>query len=110
MKTCNKCNTPKEEKEFRLHKSGYLLGQCKECERKANTARRNKKMQKVIEVITKNGRKFTASIKPIDGARRASHEESTTVLFFDGLSRDEARCAFSNYADVPMTGIHTPLV
>ena len=46
MKSCSKCNTPKEENEFHIRPSGKLSGHCKECQRSycRDHYNRNKKM------------------------------------------------------------------
>ncbi len=112
MKTCNKCNTPKEIKEFRIHKSGYTLNQCKSCEKLASKLRAIKRKNKTNTFMlkTKNGRIFKASKSPVPNSRKSSHYNSSEIIYVLNAKRDEARAIFANYANVPMTGISTPLV
>lgn len=109
-KVCNRCGKELPLSEFRTHgPSGYVLNQCKECERKAATARRQKKTG-VFEVKTKSGVAYQASLTSVPGSRRVSSPRTDKVLFVLGANRDQARSVFANYANVPYTGINTPLV
>ena len=118
-KVCTKCGKELTEDQFRVHKSGFVLNQCKECEKAAATARRlaKKATATVVEVpetltiTTKSGKKIEASTKPIAGGRKATSVKTDKVLYFaPGVSRDTARIAFSAFAEVPTTGIQCPLV
>ena len=119
-KVCTKCGGEKAEGEFRIHKSGFVLNQCKECEKAATKARRIAKLVAdvtevaevtVFSVTTKSGKVIEASTKPIAGGRKASSPNSDKVLYFaTGVTRDTARVAFSAFANVPTTGIQCPLV
>jgi hypothetical protein len=114
-KICTKCGGEKVESEFRTHKSGFVLNQCKECERAATKARRLAKATAseltLVTVVTKSGKEIEASTKPLAGGRKASSPLSDKVLYFaSGVTRDTARIAFSAFANVPTTGIQCPLV
>jgi hypothetical protein len=119
-KICTKCGGEKVESEFRTHKSGFVLNQCKECERAATKARRLAKASTpapaveevtVVTVKTKSGKLIEASTIPLAGGRKASSPNSDKVLYFaSGVTRDTARIAFSAFAGVPTTGILCPMV
>jgi hypothetical protein len=115
-KVCTKCGKELEIENFRLHKSGFVLNQCKECEKEATKARRLAKASTpapvtVVTVVTKSGKEIEASTKPLAGGRKASSPLSNKVLYFaSGVTRDTARIAFSAFAGVPTTGIQCPLV
>ena len=118
-KVCTKCGGEKAEGEFRTHKSGFVLNQCKECEKAATKTRRLAKLASpvaevevtVLTVTTKSGKVIEASTKPIAGGRKAFSANSDKVLYFaSGVTRDTARVAFSAFANVPTTGIQCPLV
>lgn len=117
-KMCTKCGGEKAEGEFRVHKSGFVLNQCKECEKAAATARRLAKkavaeveVPATLTITTKSGKTIEASTTPIAGGRKATSVKSDKVLYFaPGVNRDTARIAFSAFAKVPTTGIQCPLV
>jgi hypothetical protein len=115
-KVCTKCGVEKEIESFRVHKKGFVLNQCKDCEKAATKARRILKAVTsgevtLINVTTKSGKVIEASTKPIDGGRKATSDNTDKVLYFaPGVSRDTARIAFSAFAGVPTTGVKCPLV
>ena len=109
-KVCNRCGgDPKPMSAFRTHKTGYVLNQCKECERAAATARRQNRTG-TFEVQTKSGVAYTVSLAPVPGSRKVSSPRTDKVLYIMNANRDQARSAFANYANVPYTGINTPIV
>ena len=112
VKVCTKCGKELEIENFRVHKTGFILNQCKHCESEATRNRRKSKtVTEILSVTTKSGRVIEAFTKPISGGRRASSPNTEKVLFFKpGVARDQARIAFSAFANVPMTGIQCPIV
>jgi hypothetical protein len=103
-KTCNRCpegTGPQPIANFRIHKSGYVLGQCKACEREASKSRRvTKGTPSTFEVSTPSGKTFKASLTPVTGSRKVTHEGTTKVIYVLGASRDEVRSVFAKYANV----------
>ena len=115
-KFCTKCKIEHKIENFRVHKSGFVLNQCKDCEKAATKARRTSAIAKVViseilKVTTKSGKTIEASTAPIAGGRKATSPNTDKVLYFaPGVNRDTARIAFSAFANVPTTGIQCPLV
>jgi hypothetical protein len=116
-KICTKCGTDKPIADFRTHKSGFILNQCRQCEKDIAKQRIvNKSVKKnaetvssLITITTKKGKVFEASLTPIKGGRKASVADK--VLYFkEGTTRDEARAGFSVYYSVPQTGISSEIV
>jgi len=118
-KVCTKCNSELPIENFRTHKSGYVLNQCRSCEKEIALARARAKKGNPLSVAatpttftitTKKGKEFQASFEPIPGGRKATNGEHT-LYFPAGTSRDEARSAFSIHFNCPtMTGISTAVV
>jgi len=123
-KVCTRCGKVLPIDAFRTHKSGFVLNQCKECERIANNARAKAKkgtatVAKVaapatpttFNVTTKNGKSYNVSSTPISGGRKIVSTASDKVLFVaPGVTRDEARAIYATYAKVSYTGISASLV
>ena len=116
-KICTKCGKDKSIAEYRTHKSGFILNQCRQCEKDIAKKRIEDKKGKtatatvsssLFSITTKKGKVFEASLKPIKGYRKASAGEK--VLYFKQATRDEARSAFSAHFSVPPTGIKTEIV
>lgn len=104
-KTCTKCGRELSIENFRTHKTGFVLNQCKECEREASKARA-KKSNKSFEVKTTSGVAYKASTSPIPGGRKVTSPKTDKVLYLEGsVNRDTARNLFANWAKVPYTGI-----
>jgi hypothetical protein len=98
---------------FRVHKTGYYLGYSKEYEAQKAKERRKAKeeAEKTIEITTASGASYKASLQPIVGGRKASHDDTETVLYFaPGVTRDQVRSAFRAHTGVPATGIKAPIV
>lgn len=119
-KLCTKCNTEKPTEEFRTHKSGYTLNQCRSCEKEIALARSKAKKgnpaptepattSPTFTITTKKGKEFQASLEPIPGGRKATNGEHT-LYFPTGTTRDEARSAFAIHFNCQMTGISTEVV
>jgi hypothetical protein len=114
-KVCKVCGEDKPIAEFRLHKSGYRLGKCYECE-KASWKSRNKKKDTTAEttlfpVTTKAGLTFNVSTFPIKGGRKVVSPATDKVLYTPAeVTRDQARSIFQVYADVPRAGISASIV
>jgi len=105
MKKCTKCGRELSEDMFRVHKTGFVLNQCKDCEREASKARA-KKATKTFEVLTSGNVAYKASLSPIPGGRKVTSVKSDKVLYLaPGVSRDTARNLFARWAGVPYTGI-----
>ena len=123
-KVCTVCGKVLPIDAFRTHKSsGFVLNQCKECERIANNNRAKAKkgnptapVAKVaapatFNVTTKNGKSYEVSSTPISGGRKIVSTASDKVLFVaPGVTRDEARAIYATYAKVSYTGISASLV
>ena len=104
-KVCTKCGTEQPIENFRVHKTGFRLNQCKECEREASKARA-KKSTKTFEVKTSAGVAYKASLSSIPGGRKVTSPNTDKVLYLEGsVNRDTARNLFANWAKVPYTGI-----
>ncbi len=115
VKVCNRCpeNGEQPVANFRTHKSGYSLNQCKVCERAASKARRKKvvKVETLPSTLsTPNGRTFEVSATPVAGSRKVSHEGTTKVIYVIGASRDEVRSIFAKYAGVTRNRVKSSLV
>lgn len=114
-KVCKVCGTDKPIAEFRLHKNGYRLGKCYECE-KASWKSRNKKQDPeaastLFPVTTKAGLTFNVSTFPIKGGRKVVSPATDKVLYTPAeVTRDQARSIFQVYADVPRAGISASVV
>jgi hypothetical protein len=117
-KVCTKCNTEKPIEDFRTHKSGFSLNQCRSCEKEIALARARAKKGNPIPaattpstftITTKKGKEFQASLEPIPKGRKATMGENT-LYFHAGTTRDEARSAFSAHFLCSMTGIATEVV
>lgn len=116
-KVCKVCNTEKPIADFRLHKSGYRLGKCYECE-KASWKTRTKKVKDITEaastlfpVTTKAGQTFNVSTVPIPGGRKVVSPATDKVIYTTPeVTRDQARSIFQVYADVPRAGISASIV
>lgn len=117
-KVCAKCATEKPIEDFRIHgTSGFVLNQCRICEKEASLARiRSKKGNpspsttlSTFTITTKKGNEFQASLELIPGGRKATNGEQT-LYFPAGTTRDEARSAFSTHFLCSMTGIATEVV
>jgi hypothetical protein len=117
-KVCTKCNSELPIENFRIHKSGYVLNQCRSCEKEIALARaRTKKGNPLpaaatpttFTITTKKGKEFLASLEPTSGSRKATNGDN--VLYFPaGTTRDEARSAFAIHFNCQMTGISTEVV
>lgn len=119
-KVCKICGQDKPIAEYRTHKSGFILNQCRQCEKDIAKKRIEDKKGKpttataavlsaLFTITTKKGKVFEASLEPIKGGRKAFEGEK--VLYFkEGTTRDEARAAFSVHFSVPPTGIKTEIV
>lgn len=116
-KVCKVCGADKPIAEFRLHKSGYRLGKCYECE-KASWKTRTKKVKDATEaastlfpVTTKTGQTFDVSTFPIKGGRKVVSPATDKILYTPaGVTRDQARSIFQVYANVPREGISASIV
>jgi len=115
-KVCTKCNTEKPIEDFRTHKSGYVLNQCRSCEKEIALARSKAKKGTPVPVTsstfiitTKKGKEFQASMEPTPGSRKATNGEHT-LYFPSETTRDESRSAFATHFSCPMTGISTEVV
>jgi len=107
-KVCKCCGRELEVENFRLHKSGYRLGKCTDCER---DAWRSRKPSKTFTVTTGSGKTFEVSTKPIVGGRKVVSCDSTQVLYTQvGVTRDEARSVYQSYTGVSRSGISATLV
>lgn len=105
-KTCTKCNIEKPIEDFRTHKSGYVLNQCREREKKTAFARIQAKKgtpssatpesPTTFTIKTKKGKEFTVSTEPFAGARMVTNGEHT-VYFTFGTGKDVARSAFISF-------------
>ena len=103
-KVCRRCGETKPIEMFRARSFGFILNQCKSCEKELGKIRRESK--NVLSITTRSGKIVKASLKPIKGGRITTSHLSDKVLYFDSsINRDLARIAFSAYADVPRTGI-----
>jgi hypothetical protein len=118
-KVCTKCNIEKPFEDFRIHgTSGFVLNQCRFCEKEISLARARMKkgtptpaatIPSNFTITTKKGKEFQASLEPTPGSRKATNGEN--VLYFPaGTTRDEARTAFSIHFNCSMTGISTEVV
>ena len=117
-KVCTKCNSELSIENFRTHKSGYVLNQCRSCEKEIALARTHAKKGTPtpaaatptnFTITTKKGKEFQASLEPTPGSRKATNGEN--VLYFpEGTTRDEARSAFAIHFNCQMTGISTEVV
>lgn len=111
-KVCRRCGTLKPIEMFRKRVSGFILNQCKPCEKEMSTARRVKTTvpatePALITVKTKSGALVEASVNPIVGGRMTTSPLTDKVLYFDStVTRDTARVAFSAFAEIPRTGIN----
>jgi NAD-dependent SIR2 family protein deacetylase len=112
-KVCTKCGETKPTTDFRIHKSGFHLNQCRECERAANRARtaarkaaKGSPAPTTFSVTTKSGKEYQVSSVAILGGRKVVSTASDKVIFTaPEVSRDEARAIYAAYAGVPNTGI-----
>ncbi len=115
-KVCKVCGKDLPIEAFRLHKNGYRLGKCYECE-KASWKHRNKKKDTteaastLFPVTTKAGQTFNVSSTPIKGGRKVVSSATDKVLYTTPeVTRDQARAIFQAYANVPRTGISASIV
>lgn len=117
-KTCRHCGVLRPIENFRVHKSSYVLGVCRDCEREIsrNRARSKKvipttesKNLATITIKTKKGKEFIVSTDPSSGARMVTNGEHT-LYFPAGTSKDEARSAFASHFACPTSGISTKIV
>jgi hypothetical protein len=108
-KVCRRCGKELDIEMFRPRVSGFILNQCKACEKELSTARRMAKKLTaagIVTITTKSGKVVEASTQPIVGGRKASSPSTDKVLYFKSdTNRDAARAAFGVFADVPRTGI-----
>jgi ssDNA-binding Zn-finger/Zn-ribbon topoisomerase 1 len=103
-KVCTKCGRTLPVSEYRVHKSGFVLNQCLDCERTAAKSR-NAKRRGIFTVTTKNGKTYQVSTAPMKTGRKVTSTSTDKVLYVGNVSRDEARSIFATYAGVPYTGI-----
>ena len=117
-KTCTKCNIEKSTEEFRTHKSGYVLNQCRSCEKEIALARVHAKKGNPIPIAatpttftiaTRKGKEFQASLEPIPGGRKVTNGEHT-LYFPVGTTKDEGRSAFVKHVGCSMHGVSTQVV
>lgn len=98
-------------KEFRTRPNGFTLNQCRKCEAELGKSRRVIKTvgnieDEVLSIISKSGKTVLASIVPIVGGRMTTSPLTDKVLYFNPtVTRDEARVAFSTFAEIVRTGI-----
>jgi len=119
-KVCKVCGTDKPIEAFRLHKSGYRLGKCYECEKaswKSRTKKNDTQSEAAIAaatlfpVTTKAGQTFNVSTFPIKGGRKVTSPDTEKILYTPAeVTRDQARAIFQAYANVPRTGISASIV
>ena len=120
-KVCKVCGADKPIEAFRLHKSGYRLGKCYDCEKeswKSRTKKSDTQSEAAIAaaalfpVTTKAGQTFNVSTFPIKGGRKVvSPAAPEKVLYTSAeVTRDQARAIFQAYANVPRTGISASIV
>jgi hypothetical protein len=108
-KVCKVCGKSHPIENFRVHKSGYILNKCKDCEKESWTSRLNSK-KSFFTVRTKTG-SYNVSTSPISGGRKVTSSATEKVLFVPaGVTRDQARSIFQVYTSVPRTGIFVSLV
>ena len=104
-KVCTKCGRTLPVSEYRVHKSGFVLNQCLDCERTAAKSR-NAKRRGQFNVTTRTGKTYKVSTSPLKGGRKVTSANSEKVLYVPaGVNRDEARSIYATYAQVPYTGI-----
>jgi len=117
-KVCTKCNSELSIENFRTHKSGYVLNQCRSCEKEIALARSKAKKGNPLPaaatpttftITTRKGNEFQASLEPIPGGRKVTNGEHT-LYFPAGTTRDQGRLIFSNHFNCQMTGISTEVV
>ena len=106
-KECRRCHIEKDIKEFRTRPSGFTLHQCRKCEGEMGKERREaKRVPEVFAVVSKSGKSVNASVTRIVGGRMTSSPLTEKVLYFEPtVSRDDARLAFSTFANVSRTGV-----
>ncbi len=111
-KSCNRCPEKGEQPiaNFRNHKSGYSLNQCKSCERTSSRLRRKKVVKVPTTLTTPNGRSFEVSSTPVVGSRKVTTNGSTKVIYVVGATRDEARSVFQKYAKVARNTVSASVV
>lgn len=106
-KVCKRCKEDKPMKDFRTRPNGFTLNQCKKCESELGKERRMKKTKpQMITITSKSGMVIEAFTSPVKGGRITTSPKTNKVLYFGGeVTRDAARVAFSNYANIERTGI-----
>lgn len=106
-KICKRCGEEKPLSDFRTRPFGFTLNQCRKCESEMNKARRAKPVvTEVITITSKSGKVVTASTTPIPGGRMTTSPLTNKILYFEPtVTRDEARVAFSTFANIDRTGI-----
>ena len=117
-KVCTKCNTEKPIEDFRTHKSGYVLNQCRSCEKSIALARSQAKKGTLtpatpstttFTITTKKGKEFQVSLEPTPGCRKVTNGEHT-LYFPVGTTKDEGRSAFVKHVGCSMHGVSTQVV
>jgi len=119
-KVCKVCGNEKPIEDFRLHKNGYRLGKCYECEKQSWKSRSKKSTNQsdaaiaastLFPVTTKSGQTFNVSTFPIKGGRKVTSPDTEMILYTPAeVTRDQARAIFQVYANVPRTGISASIV
>jgi hypothetical protein len=100
-KVCKSCNTELPIENYRLHKSGYRLGKCYECEKKFWKIRRKHSEPVTLSITTKSGNVFVGSTVPINGGKKITSSFSDKVMYVSpSITRDQARSMFEIYGDV----------
>ena len=88
-KVCTKCGTDKPIDDFRTHKSGYNLNQCRQCERDSAKKRMEEKRNKISTAITTKICKKCGKDKPIDDFR--THKNGSNLNQCRQCERDSAK-------------------
>lgn len=102
-KVCKVCGHSHPIENFRVHKNGYTLNKCKDCEKAA--------WMKTFTVTTGSGKVYEVSAKPVKGGRKVTSMATDKVLYVtSGVTRDQARSIFQAYANVSRTGISVSVV
>jgi hypothetical protein len=118
-KVCTKCNIEKPIEDFRIHgSSGFVLNQCRICEKEIALARARMKKGNPIPaaatpttfiITNRKGKEFLVSLEPTPGCRKVTNGEHT-LYFPVGTSKDEGRSAFVKHFGCSMNGVSTQVV
>lgn len=111
-KKCTKCGRELPVENFRTHKpTGFVLNQCKDCEREASRNRAKSNKNTGTTTVEVKGVNYTVSNSPIPGGRKLSSPNTDQVVYVaKGIGRDLARAIFVKVARVPYTGVSATVV